>query len=53
MKGILGKILSNTVTKTVLLTAFKDLVFLYAQAFVNVVTDKTNQVCDEEEISES
>jgi hypothetical protein len=49
MKQVVGKVLSNPVVKVALLKVINDIVFLYAKAFINVVTQKVEDLTDEKE----
>ena len=48
MKRAAGKVLGNPVIRHAILTALSDTVYLYARAFINVVTRKLEGFSEEE-----
>jgi len=52
MRRVVGKVLSNPTVKMALLGAVSDIVFLYAKAFINVVTKKVEDFTNQESKSQ-
>lgn len=49
MKQIVGRVLANPVVKTAVITAISNIIYLYAKAFMNVITKKLDDFTDEKE----
>ena len=49
MKQIVGRVLTNPVVKTAVITAISNVIYLYAKAFINVVTQKIDDLTEEKE----
>ena len=49
MKRTVGRILTNPVVRTAVITVASDIIYLYAKAFVSVITKKINSFVDEKE----
>jgi hypothetical protein len=49
MKRTVGRVLANPVVRKAVIVAISDVIYLYAKAFINVVTRKMDAFVDEKE----